>query len=124
MKEIEAKELFQGIPVWNRVFENLDKDIAKYERYDWNEVTTKERLIEKRERLTKVAQVLTVTDLMMLYYMKNGLGIGVRKVYALLRKQYCARRELENALKGEEEVWDIEEVGIKVKKFKKMQKNP
>ena len=121
---MQKKPMFEEIYAWSVLFRQLDRDIAVYNQYEWNEETTKERLIEKREALLATAKSLTAKDLLIFYYMKKKLGISALQVYKMLRKQYCTVRELKKVLNGKEETWDIERVGAERKKKKKIQKNP
>ncbi len=118
---MEEKKFVVQIRLWDKFFNNLNKDIDNYERYCWNEGTTKERLEIKREKLLKVATEATCLDLMVLYYLRSGYSCDIRKVYKSLRKLYRVTQEMENLLNGKEAVWDIEEIG---EKLKKSQKNP
>ena len=49
MKEAfqEIEEMFHGIPELQNLFKKYERDIRFYNRYNWNEATTKEKLIKK-----------------------------------------------------------------------------
>ena len=121
---MQKKPMFEDIILWKKVFVRLDRDIAQYNQYEWNEETTKERLVQKRDDLLKVATKLNEMDLLLLYYLKSQLGISAIRAYKIMRKQYCAIQEFEKTADGEQTVWDIERVGAERKKKKKIQKNP
>ena len=119
---MQKKPMFEDIILWKKVFVRLDRDIAQYNQYEWNEETTKERLVQKRDDLLKVATKLNERDLLLLYYLKSQLGISAIRAYKIMRKQYCTIQEFEKTADGEQTVWDIERVGAERKKRKKSKK--
>ena len=42
----EIEDMFRGIPKLQTLFKKYERDIRFYNRYNWNEVTTKGKLIK------------------------------------------------------------------------------
>ncbi len=130
MKEAfqEIEDMFRGIPEWTRVFQQYERDIRYYNRYNWDNYTTKERLIQKRNELLELAKSLDNRHLLILYYIENTDGLGVYRVLDLLREYYRAQCKFKNQISKNGEYMDILEVGEynglkNTKKPKKILKN-
>lgn len=121
MKEAfdEIEKAFHAIPEWERIFKKYEWELRHYNRMQWNERTTKEKLANKRDELLKVAKSLDYRDLMLLYYVKKFEGTGIYRLVEVLEK--FARAQCEKT--GEE---DISLIGKRKSggKEKKYQKNP
>lgn len=98
---------FACFPELKRVFEYYDREIRFYNRYQWGEGATKERLIEKRDRLFALAKNLGNQDLLILYYLKSVRGISNSRLLYYLQNLYQAETELYSALRQESEVYDV-----------------
>ena len=128
MKEAfqEIEDMFRGIPELVRVFQQYERDIRYYNRYNWNADTTKEKLIQKRNELLELAKNLDNRDLMILYYIENTDGLGSYRALNILRDYYRAQCKFKNQISKNEEYVDVLEVGgySGLKKHEKTQKNP
>lgn len=128
MKEAfqEIEDMFRGIPELVRIFQQYERDIRYYSRYNWDHNTTKEKLIQKRNELLELAKNLENRHLMILYYIENTDGLGVYRALNLLREYYRAQCKFKNQISKNEECVDILDVGgyNGLKKHEKTQKNP
>ena len=128
MKEAlqEIEETFQGIPELQRLFKKYEKEIRFYNRYNWNEVTTKERLIKKRDELLRIVKTLGARELFILYYIKHIDTFGQCTLVKMLRDLYSSQCNFKNKFYSTDEYVDILEIGQYngLKKSKKCQKNP
>ena len=107
----EIEGMFHAIPEWDRVFKQYERDIRYYNRFEWNRITTKERLIEKRDALLQTAKALDNRDLLILYYIRNIRFLGVQNALRLLRDIYGAQCALQNEGLEEEKYVDVMRVG-------------
>lgn len=108
MEEKKEWEIaFACFPELKRVFAYYDKEICHYNCYQWEEGATKERLIQKRDRLFALAKNLGNQDLLILYYLKSVRGISNSRFLYYLQNLYQAETELYSALRQEGEKYDI-----------------
>lgn len=98
---------FTCFPELKRVFAYYDKEIRFYNRYQWEEGATKERLIQKRDLLFALAKNLGNQDLLILYYLKSVRGISNSRFLYYLQNLYQAETELYSALRQEGEKYDV-----------------
>lgn len=128
MKEAleEIEDMFRGIPEWTRIFQQYERDIRYYNRYEWNEYTTKEKFIQKRDELLEMAKRLSNRHLLILYYVEHIEWLGTYRILNMLRKAYRAQCDFKNKLSNTDEHVDILEIGQYngLKKSEKSQKNP
>ena len=71
-KSKEKQGLFEDIPEWQRLFQDMDKHIRLFDAYRWNAYTTKENLTKKRDEMLKMVKSLDNIDLHVLYYTNSG----------------------------------------------------
>ena len=107
----EIEDMFHAIPEWDRVFKQYERDIRYYNRFEWNRITTTERLIEKRDALLQTAKALDNRDLLILYYIRNIRFLGVQNALRLLRDIYGAQCALQNEGLEDEKYVDVMRVG-------------
>ncbi|MBQ7924195.1 MAG: hypothetical protein IJ329_02695 [Clostridia bacterium] len=123
----EKKQKQRWNSEWERIFAVYEREIKNYSRYRWNAYTTKERLIEKRDALLKIAENLDNVDLIVLYYIYHIDWLGKWKMVELLRKAYQAQCAFQNEFFQTDTYVDIVEIGVKEpvyrEKRKKSQKN-
>jgi len=120
---MQNEEFFKDIPELNRAFGNLDREIRYYRNKSWNEYTTKERLIERRDALFAIAKNLTLSDLYLLYYVEKIEFLTKMRLLKKLRKHYQSQCRLLNFLENTNEHIDIFLLG-RAEKNKNSQKNP
>ena len=113
---MENEELFKDIPELNRVFKKLDREIRYYRNKTWNEYTTKERLVKKRDELLDIAKKLTLSDLYLLYYVEKIEFLTKMRLLRKLRKHYQSQCRLLNFLENTDEHIDIFLLGRAEKK--------
>ena len=128
MKEVlkEIEDTFQGMPELQRLFKKYEREIRFYNCYNWNEVTTKERLIKKRDELLRIAKTLGARELFILYYIKHIETFGQFTLVKMLRELYLSQCNFKNKFYNTDEYVDILEIGQYngLKKSEKNQKNP
>ena len=128
MKEAfqEIEEMFQGIPELQNLFKKYERDIRFYNRYNWNEATTKEKLIKKRDDLLQIAKTMGACELFILYYIKHMQTFGRFTLVKMLRELYVSQCNFKNKFYNTNEHEDILEIGQYkgLKKSEKSQKNP
>ena len=107
----EIEGMFPSIPEMVRIFQGYEREIRYYNRYDWCETTTKEKLIEKRDIFLDIVKKLDNVDLLILFYIKNTDGLGKLRMMKILRDMYNAQCKFKNALCGRNEHIDILEIG-------------
>ena len=107
----EIEGMFPRIPEMVRIFQQYEREIRYYNRYDWCETTTKEKLIEKRDIFLEIVKKLDNIDLLILFYIKNTDGLGKLRMVKILRDMYNAQCKFKNALCGRNEYIDIMEIG-------------
>ena len=124
MQEIE--EMFYGIPELQNLFKKYERDIRFYNRYNWNEITTKEKLIQKRDELLQIAKTMGACELFILYYIKHMQTFGRFTIVKMLRELYVSQCNFKNKFYNTNEYEDILEIGQYkgLKKSEKSQKNP
>ena len=109
MQEIE--EMFYGIPELQNLFKKYERDIRFYNRYNWNEITTKEKLIQKRDELLQIAKTMGACELFILYYIKHMDTFGRFTLVKMLRELYVSQCNFKNKFYNTDEYVDILEVG-------------
>lgn len=111
-KEKEEKQgLFEDIPEWQRLFQDMDKHIRLFDAYRWNACTTKENLTKKRDEMLEMVKGLNNIDLHILYYIRCLKGISKRSLFNMLQKLYLAECDFLNELLHTDEHVDIFRIG-------------
>lgn len=109
--EMRVGELFKGIPDFVRVFQEIEREIKRYNCYRWNKNTTKEKLIYKYEELLSLAKNLQYKDLILLYCLRKVKGKNMFELLQRAIQMYEAHCDFYNALHGEEKYIDILRIG-------------
>ena len=107
----EIAEKFACMPQLVISFQGLEKEIRYYNCYEWEEGTTKERLLQKQQTLLKVAREIDVVDLQILFYLRALGGGNKYKLRKALKKQFKAECDFYNELYQTQEKFDICAVG-------------
>ncbi len=95
---MEKKEFFKDSPYLQKFFKSLERKIKEFNSYEWNEYTTRENLIQKRDTFLKIAQTLNEFDLYILFYAKNLDHLGKLGLLKILKKVYQSKCNLHNTL--------------------------
>ncbi len=113
LKEVmaEIEEAFCAMPKIAELFQQMEREIRYYNRYRWNEQTTKEKLIKKRDELLEVVKSIDNIDLTVLFYLRKLDGINQYKMARMLRELYQAQCDFKNELNQTDEYADILGVG-------------
>ena len=123
LKEIEEK--FAFAPDLAKLFCGLEKKIRFFNRYEWEEGLTQEKLFKEKEKYLSVIRNLDVWDLKILFYVHNLRGWLPQQFFRVLREQYQSQCDLLNFLNGTNE--NVDPVGrfhdAKPKRKQKTQKN-
>ena len=123
MKKVmtETENGYPASPELARLFQQYERDIRRYNCNCWEECTTKELLTAKKQILWELAQEITQTDLMILYYAQHIEGLGRAKLFRALKARYKMQCAFQRDVLGIEDFLDISEIGRR--KFPKKQKN-
>ena len=110
-KSKEKQGLFEDIPEWQRLFQDMDKHIRLFDAYRWNAYTTKENLTKKRDEMLKMVKSLDNIDLHVLYYIYHLRGLNKNSLLDMLQKLYVAECAFLNELLHTDEYVDIFVIG-------------
>jgi hypothetical protein len=111
VERTEKQGLFEDIPEWQRLFQDMDKHIRLFDAYRWNAYTTKENLTKKRDEMLEMVKGLNNIDLHVLYYLRCIQGISNRSLFYMLQKLYLSQCEFLNGLFNTTEYVDIFLIG-------------
>ena len=104
-EEIERK--FAGMPRLQGFFKEYERRIANYDKYEWKEGVTKEKMIKKRDTLMEIAEELSFKDLLIHYYLKKINTFGWFMLKEKLQKVYAAECELKKLFLPNEDFEDV-----------------
>ena len=107
----EKQGLFEDIPEWRRLFQDMDKHIRLFDAYRWNAYTTKEILTKKRDEMLEMVKGLNTIDLHLLYYLRCLQGLSNHSLFHMLQKLYSSQCEFLNGLFHSNEHVDIFLIG-------------
>ena len=103
-KEFTVEEAFCAVPELLKYFQRIGRHIDNFDKYEWEESVTKEKMIRKRQLLADVFSSLTIYDLNIAFYLRALRGLCPLNVQHMLREYFEKEIEVDGTFtncKGE-----------------------